>query len=447
MNVAVIGGTGYVGLVTGIGLAIHGNNVICADIDGKKINDLNNNVLPIYEEGLDSLLEDAKRSKKIRFTTCIKDAVTESEIIVIAVGTPERKNGGADMSYLISALRSIANCMDEYKVIVIKSTVPVGTCEMAGTFIRNNLKNSHCPFDVVSNPEFLREGSAVKDFLYPERIVIGSDSEKSTAKMKELYGTFDAPVVLTDTKSSEMLKYACNSYLATRISFINEIAEVCEKVGADINSVLQGMKLDKRIGSSYLSPGPGFGGPCLTNDIKSLINFGAKANANVSLLKSVLNRNEVQIKNIMSYIGRELADTSSKKVTILGLSFKAGTNDTRNSPAVKLVQRLAETKNSVAVYDPVVKRLDSPLNGNVCFSHSIEDAVNQSDCLIIMTEWEEFKNIDLNSVYKQMRIPLIIDTRNTLSSIKAVETGFKYKGIGIGNSRPESSIEISRNIV
>ncbi len=447
MNVAVIGGTGYVGLVTGIGLAVHGNNVICADIDEKKIINLNNNVLPIYEDGLPSLLEEAKMKNKIRFTTCIKDAVTESEIIMIAVGTPESKNGGTDLSHLINAWRSIAACMNGYKVIVIKSTVPVGTCEIARAFLHNNMKNAHYTFDVVSNPEFLREGSAVRDFLFPERIVLGADSEKSSAKMKELYSTFDTPVVLTDTKSSEMLKYACNSYLAARISFINEIAEICEKVGADINSVLQGMKLDKRIGSSYLSPGPGFGGPCLNKDIKSLINFGAKANANVSLLKSVLNRNEVQIKNIMSYISKELADTSDKNVTILGLSFKAGTNDTRNSPSVKLLQKLSATKNNITVYDPVVKKLEETFGFNVHFAQSLEDAVSQSDCLIIMTEWEEFKAMDLCSVYNKMRTPVIIDAKNLLPFGEAVETGFKYKGIGIGDSRAESYMKISGDMV
>lgn len=442
MRLSIIGGTGYVGLVTGIGLASVGNDVICADIDEKKIEGLNNNVLPIHEEGLYDLLLEVKANNKITFTNCIKTAVTESDIIMIAVGTPENKNGDSDLSQIVKALKSVAGYMDTYKVIVIKSTVPVGTCDMAKLFISDNLKDSLVPFDVVSNPEFLREGSAVKDFLNPERVVIGADSQRARSMMEELYKPFNTPLVITDTKSSEMIKYACNTYLATRISFINEIAEICEKVNADITSVIEGMKYDKRIGPHYLNPGPGFGGPCLSKDIKSLISFGSKANANVNMLKAVLNRNEVQIKNIVNYVNEELKEIGCKKAAILGLSFKAGTNDTRNSPALHLIEKLSETKSEISVFDPIVKQIDEPLNSRVKFAENITEAVREADCLIIMTEWSDFKQLDLDSIYSLMNTPVIVDTRNVIDFEKAHELGFKFKGVGLKSSKSKDNSDI-----
>lgn len=245
LKVSIIGGTGYVGLITGLGLAVQGNDVLCMDTDYRKIGALNSDELPIYEEGLAELLREAKARNKVAFTTDIKTAVKESDILMLAVGTPETKNGDTDMSQLIKALKSIAGHIDNYKTIVIKSTVPVGTCDMARRIIKDNLKNSLVPFDLVSNPEFLREGNAVRDFLKPDRIVIGTESPESEVIMKALYAPFAAPLVLTDTRSSEMVKYACNAYLATRISFVNEISEISEKVNADIHAILEGMKLDK----------------------------------------------------------------------------------------------------------------------------------------------------------------------------------------------------------
>lgn len=447
MNIAIVGGTGYVGLVSGLGLAAHNHNVICVDIDETKINGLNNGILPIYEEGLAELLNDVKARGRVRFTTDISEAVAASDVVFVAVGTPEGKNGETDISQLVRALKAIANSIDKYKVVAIKSTVPVGTNEMARMFIQSNLRNSQCTFDVVSNPEFLREGSAVQDFLYPERVIVGADSKKAADIMRKLYSSFEAPIIVTDTKSAEMIKYACNSYLATRISFINEIAEICEKVNADINSVLTGMKFDKRIGGLYLNPGPGFGGPCLSKDIKSLINIGTRANANVNLLKSVVGRNDIQIRNIMHVVERELAEADAKRVSVLGLSFKAGTNDTRNSPAVRLVEKLLEENYDVIVYDPVVKVLDEEYSSNVTFAGSVDEAVCGSDCLIIMTEWEEFKKIDLKNTYYRMRTPLIIDTRNILQADKAFKAGIRYSGIGVKKPQSEASVKEYRNIV
>jgi len=434
VKISIIGGTGYVGLITGLGLAVHGHDVICMDGDSSKLNKLNNGELPIFEESLHELLKEATDRNKVVFTNNIKTAVRESDIIMIAVGTPESKNGETDMSQLILALKLVAGYMNYYKTIVIKSTVPVGTCAMASMIIKDNLKNPMIPFDVVSNPEFLREGNAVSDFLNPDRIVVGIDTPESEVVMKELYSTFDAPMIFTDTRSSELVKYACNAYLATRLSFINEISEISEKVNADIHAILRGMKLDKRIGSHYLNPGPGFGGLCLTKDLKSLICFASKANTDLPLLKAVLERNGIQIKSIIGYVMSELKDVENTKIAILGLSFKAGTNDTRNSPAIHLLEKLTATKTTIHVFDPVVKNLEEPLNSRVTFSENIEDTIKDADCLIVMTEWQEFKELELKTVYNMMKTPLIVDTRNIFAPNKAHYLGFQYKGIGIADN-------------
>jgi len=299
--------------------------------------------------------------------------------------------------------------------------------------MEENLKHSSAGFDVVSNPEFLREGNAVHDFMSPERIVIGTDNPEAAEKIKKLYKSFDVPVLISDIRSAEMAKYACNSYLASRISFINEIAEICEKVGADINSVTRVMKLDKRIGRDYLSPGPGFGGPCLSKDLKSLINFAQRADANVNMLKSVSDRNDMQIDNLTDYICKETSGSGNAKISVLGLSFKAGTGDIRNSPAVYLLEKLVSTGISVTAFDPVVKQLDNRFNYNVTLAGTIEDAVRNSDCLVIMTDWQEFKELSLEKIKDIMRTPSIVDARNIISATDAYNHGFRYKGIGTGS--------------
>lgn len=430
MKIAMIGGTGYVGLVTGVGFASRGHDVVCMDIDERKIDGLHHGVIPIYEEGLDKLLQEAWNNKRISFTTELNKAVVESDVIFVTVGTPEGKNGKTNRSYLMSALKSIAQAIDSYKVVVIKSTVPVGTGHMAGNLFKKYVKDPSVTYDIVSNPEFLREGTAVQDFLYPERVIIGAESEKASVIMQELYKSFDAPIIVTDIKSSEMIKYACNAYLATRISFVNEIAEICQKVDADVSMVLAGMKYDKRIGGLYLNPGPGFGGPCLSKDIKSLIHIGKKAKANVSLLKSVLKRNEVQIKNILNTIQCELMGIEVKKVAVLGLSFKAGTNDIRNSPAVHLIDKLLDSGYHVSAYDPVVRNYEPDSKGSIIFTQSARETIQEADCVIIMTEWNEFKELDVQDMNKLMRTPLVIDTRNILSAKLAHEAGLHYIGIG-----------------
>lgn len=448
MRVSIIGGTGYIGLVTGIGLAAKGHHVICADIDRSKIENMDRGILPVYEEGLDVLLQKAKSDGYISFTDCIHSAVMESDILMIAVGTPEGKNGETDMSQLVNALISVASAMDRHKTIVIKSTVPVGTCDMAAALVRKNLKSPSISFDLVSNPEFLREGSAVKDFLNPDRIVIGTSDNYTACIMKNLYKEFDCPVIVTDPRSSEMIKYSCNSYLAARISFINEIAEICEKVDADIHSVIDGMKFDKRIGSHYLNPGPGFGGPCLHKDIRSLIHFGEQAGADVGMLKAVLERNEKQVGNIVSYINSILKSIKNKKVTVLGLSFKAGTDDTRNSPSLMLVKKLVEANYRVSVYDPKVEKIAEKLNSFVFMAHSIDEAAVNTDCIVVMTEWEEFASMDLDALHQVMRHHYIVDVRNIMSPKKASEAGFHYKGIGMQLSRlHKSAAQLMKRII
>lgn len=336
------------GIPVVLGLAVHGNDVICMDTDIQKIDALNGGELPIHEEGLTELLKEAVEKNKVTFTNSLKTAVMESSIIIIVVGTPESITGDADFSQLIMAIKSVACLIDEYKVIVIKSTVPVGTCEIARMIIKDNLKNPLIPFDVVSNPEFLREGNAIQDFLKPDRIIVGVNTPESGEVMKNLYRTFNAPIILTDTRSSELVKYACNAYL---------------------------------------------------------------------------------------YVINELKDMSGKKIAVLGLSFKAGTNDTRNSPAVHLLEKLINTNTHIHVYDPVVKSLEEPLRSRLVFSESIEDALNNADCLIIMTEWQEFKELDLERVYDLMKVPVLIDTRNIFSSVQANNYGFRYQGIGKASGR------------
>jgi UDPglucose 6-dehydrogenase len=434
MRVSIIGGTGYIGLVTGIGLAAKGHRVICADIDRLKIENIERGVLPICEEGLDALLQEAKRYGNISFTSSIHSAVIISDIVMIAVGTPEGINGETDMNQLLNALKSVAAAMDHHKTIVIKSTVPVGTNDMAATLIKKHLKSSSITFDMVSNPEFLREGSAVKDFMNPDRIVIGTCCNDAAQTMRELYRCFDCPVIVTEPRSSEMIKYACNSYLAARISFINEIAEICEKVDANIQSVIDGMKSDKRIGGHYLSPGPGFGGPCLHKDIRSLIHFGEQAGADVGMLKAVLERNEKQIESIVQYIGTILKSIKNKKVAVLGLSFKAGTSDTRNSPAITLIRKLVETNCKVSIYDPVICKIEEHLNSSVIMAQSIGEATVNADCIVVMTEWEEFFTMNLDVLYNGMRHAFIVDARNIISPDRALKAGFQYKGIGVQRS-------------
>lgn len=430
MRVSIIGGTGYIGLVTGIGLAAKGHRVICADIDHSKIEKMGKGILPIYEEGLDDLLQKAKKDGNISFTDNIHTAVRESDILMIAVGTPEGINGETNMNQLLDALKSVASSMDRHKTIVIKSTVPVGTSDMAAAFIKRHLKASSISFDLLSNPEFLREGSAVKDFMNPDRIVIGSYDSDAAQKVRELYSGFDCPFIVTEPRSAEMIKYACNSYLAARISFINEIAEICEKTGADIQSVTDGMKSDKRIGGKYLNPGPGFGGPCLHKDIRSLIHFGEQAGADAVMLKAVLGRNEKQVGNIIHSIGTLLKGLKNRKVAVLGLSFKAGTDDTRNSPAITLIRLLAEAEYKVSAYDPKVRKIEDPLKSSVIMAQSIDEAAANADCIVVMTEWEEFTVMDLDALNRIMRHAYIVDARNVISPERASKAGFQYKGIG-----------------
>jgi UDPglucose 6-dehydrogenase len=449
MRVAVVGGTGYVGLVTAIGLAVHKNHVVCVDIDSRKIKHLNQGEIPIYEKGLNKLLKIALRKKRIHFKLDFRDAIINSEIIMVTVGTPEGEDGDVDLSQVFTAVKIIAEYIGEFKTIVIKSTVPVGTCDTVRRIIKENLRDEAVSFEVVFNPEFLSEGNAVQDFMNPERIVIGADSIKAANPVKKLYRTFKAPVIITDIRSAELVKYACNAYLANRISFINEIAEISEKVNADIHSVIKCMKLDKRIGKYHLNPGPGFGGPCLSKDLKSLVQIAKDAGANHDLLQAVLARNETQIENLIQCLQLHRKREDLKRIGVLGLSYKAGTNDVRNSPAIKLIERLSVNEEEIVVFDPVVKQLDGPIQARVYFADCMEEAIQNADCLIIMTEWDEFKNLNLEKVALLMRNPFIIDTRNILPTERARHIGFRYIGTGINfDSRsflPDQKLEPDQN--
>ncbi|KPU46293.1 UDP-glucose 6-dehydrogenase YwqF [Oxobacter pfennigii] len=430
MKAAIIGGSGYVGLVTGAGLSQMGHTVVCMDVDKRKIENLQKGIPPIYEDGLKELIDKNMEEKSLIFTCDLKKAMDKADVVFITVGTPENEDGSADLSYIYKAAESIAKHINEYMVVVLKSTVPVGTCDKVYDIIQANTADKKIYFDVVSNPEFLREGSAVKDFFNPDRIVIGTESIMASGVLKELYRNFKCPLLVTGRRSSELIKYASNTFLALRLSFINEIAEVCENAGGDIEEVAKGMGLDKRIGQSYLKAGIGFGGPCLVKDLKALINTAEKYDCGNELLKAALNRNYMQSRSFIKKLKSMLGTLENKQIIIAGLSFKPGTDDTRNSPSLNMISSLLEENAQVYAYDPKVKFLPKPYSNSVTFVEDIEGGAKGKDAIIFMTEWEEFNNINFKKVGHIMRTPVIADGRNIFNPYEMIKNGFKYTSIG-----------------
>ena len=426
-------GTGYVGLTTGVALASLDHKVICMDKDESKIGKLKRGIVPIYELGLDSLLNTYKSN--IEFTSELSRAVQESEIIFICVGTPSREDGSIDMSYFREAVNEIAKLISEYKVIVNKSTVPVGTADWVREEISKYYKGE---FSVVSNPEFLREGSALKDFLEPDRIVIGVEDERAKEIMLDIYAKINAPKIVVDLGSAEMIKYAANAFLAMKISFINEIANICEKVGADVKKVAEGIGLDKRIGLYFLNAGIGYGGSCFPKDIDGLLMVANKYNYDFKLLKAVSEVNEYQqerfVKKIIDILVKEKGDT----VAIWGLAFKPNTDDVRKSPALKIIRRLAEEGYKIKAYDPKaienakkeLQSLNREYVENICFCSDPYEAVEGADVLVLVTEWLDFLKLDMSKVKNLMRKPYFLDGRNQFEPEELKKLGFYYEGIG-----------------
>lgn len=425
-------GCGYVGLVAGTCLADMGNEVTCFDIDKGKINKLNKGIVPIYEPGLKDMFERNIKEKRLRFSNDIKTTIKKSNVIFITVGTPPGKNHEADLFAVKSVAEQIGRNMDTYKVIVNKSTVPVGTAELVRKIIKKN-QTGDCEFDVVSNPEFLREGEAVKDFTNPDRIVIGTDNEKAKKIMVSIYrgiARADKPVFITDIKSAEMIKYASNAMLATRISFMNEIAQLCEKVGADIKSVAKGIGLDNRIGPRFLQAGMGYGGSCFPKDVRALIELMKRNKVKGDVLSAVNRVNEDQRKFILLKIKKLLPSLKEKTIAIWGLAFKPKTDDIREAPSIAIIMELQRSGAKIRAFDPEAKLNAKKVLKGVIFCNDPYSTVKGCDALVIATEWNEFRVLDIDKIKRLLKQPNIIDGRNIYEPEEMKNAGFNYVGIG-----------------
>ncbi len=439
MQISVIG-TGYVGLVTGACFAEFGVNVLCMDNDEKRISKLEKGEVPFYEPGITELVAKGLSHGRLSFTAELMRAVDHGEVIFIAVGTPPKKDGSADLSFVEQVGRGIARKMTSYKVVATKSTVPVGTGALLRKVI-TSAQEKKIAFDIVSNPEFLREGSAIEDFMRPNRVVIGSDSERAIALMKDLYRPLyllETPIVVTDVPTAEMVKYASNAFLATKISFINEIATLCERVGADVQTVAKGMGLDHRIGSKFLHAGPGFGGSCFPKDLAALVQIGENAGYQMQIAGAAAAVNTQQRERMVEKIWEALGTLRGKTVGVLGLSFKPNTNDLREAPALTIAQELMEQGATVHAYDPVALEEASKLLPGVVPCQNVDDTAKGADALVLMTEWNEFRNLDFNKLKSIMRQPILIDLRNVYESTRVTPFGFRHVSVGRPTKDPDA---------
>ncbi|MGE6618986.1 UDP-glucose dehydrogenase family protein [Bacillus mycoides] len=411
MNIAIFG-TGYVGLVTGVCLSDIGHNVTCIDIDEKKIEKMKNGESPIYEPGLDELMFKNIKEERLHFTSNCKEALKDVEVIYIAVGTPQKDNGSANLQYIEQVAKDIAGSLTNEAIVVIKSTVPVGTNNHVKNIIEKNLK-ANVKINMVSNPEFLREGSAIHDSFYGDRIVIGTDDTETAHKMEEVNKPFNVPVFKTTIRSSEMIKYAANAFLATKISFINEIANICEKLGADVEHVANGMGLDKRIGTQFLKAGIGYGGSCFPKDTHALIQIAGNVEHDFELLKSVVTVNNNQQASLIEKMEIEVGNLDGKRIAMLGLAFKPNTDDMREAASIVLAEKLVSLGAKVVAYDPIaIENAKLLLPNEVEYVSSVEVAVQQADIALIVTEWDDIKTFSIEKYIELMKQPIIFDGRN-----------------------------------
>lgn len=429
MNLCVIG-TGYVGLVTGTVFADLGNNVVCCDKDAAKIEMLARGEMPIYEPGLEEMVKRNVEDRRLSFSTDLGRAIGDSEVVFIAVGTPPGSDGYADLSAVKDVAKVIARNLDRYKVIVNKSTVPVGTGDLVREIIDINKVRPDVEFDVVSNPEFLREGNAINDTLCPDRIVIGAPSQNVAMRILELYAPLERPMIITDVYSAEMIKYASNAFLATKISFINAIANICELSNADVVQVAKGMGLDKRIGSEFLNAGLGYGGSCFGKDTSCLVITAEKLGYDFKLLTSVIDINTSQPKQFVDRIRRVLGGLEGKTVAVLGLAFKPNTDDLRDAKSLEIIVNLLAENAAVKAYDPIAMPNTRKVFPQIEYSENAYDAVEGADAVIIVTEWNEFKFLDLARVSKTMAQPIIFDGRNIYDPERMRRLGFDYYCVG-----------------
>jgi len=464
MKIAIIG-TGYVGLVTGTCLADFGLSVTCVDQDEQKINLLNSGGVPIYEPNLEALIKKNVSANRLTFTTDLEKAVKQSKIIFIAVGTPSNNDGSANLKQIEKVAQQIATSMNEYKVIINKSTVPIGTATKIKEIINKNVianpssviarseatrqsqPYSHCegakrpkqslstpyPFDIVSNPEFLREGSAVYDFTHPDKIVIGTNSPKALKIMQEIYRPLyliDTPFVITNPETAELIKYACNAFLATKITFINEIANLCDKVGADVHQIAKAMGLDGRISPKFLHPGPGYGGSCFPKDTEALYHFSSTRGYEFKLLKGVISANKRQRELMVEKIKHHLGSLKGKTIAILGLAFKQNTDDIRKSPAIDIINLLLKEGAHIKCFDPLAMDNTKKILPNLTYCQDEYKTARDSDALIIATEWNQFRNLDLLKIKKLLKSPILLDLRNLYDPAALKALGFIYEGVG-----------------
>ncbi|MBI4013337.1 MAG: UDP-glucose/GDP-mannose dehydrogenase family protein [Candidatus Rokubacteria bacterium] len=429
MNIAVVG-TGYVGLVTGAVFADLGNDVVCVDKDAAKIEMLRAGQMPIYEPGLEELVHRNQADERLGFTTDLTQAVRRSDIVFIAVGTPPKANGESDLSAVEEVAHGIARALDRYKVIVNKSTVPVGTGDLVRDIVARNRRRP-VDFDVVSNPEFLREGSAIEDTLRPDRIVIGAPNQQVAMTLLELYAPLERPMIITDVPSAEMIKYASNSFLATKISFINAIANVCELAGADVTQVVKGMGLDPRIGGAFIQPGLGYGGSCFPKDTDSLVQTAARLGYDFRLLRSVVEVNRERAQRFVALVRKVLDPLEDRVIAVLGLAFKPKTDDMRDARSVEVIAGLLEGGARVRAYDPVaMANARTLLPPAVEYCQSSYEAAEGADAVAIVTEWNEFKLLNLERLRGLMRRPLVFDGRNIYEPDRMRRLGFEYHSIG-----------------
>lgn len=427
-NIAIVG-TGYVGLVTGVTLSDIGHHVTCVDIDEAKVQKMQNGESPIYEPGLDELMTKNINEERLFFTTNHKEAFKGAEVIYIAVGTPENEDGTANLVFVERVAEQIAESVTDNVIVVTKSTVPVGTNDKIKTLIEEKLVNN-VQVSVVSNPEFLREGSAIYDTFNGDRIVIGSDDEYAAAVLEDINKPFDVPIYRTDVRSAEMIKYASNAFLATKISFINEIANVCDLVGANVQDVAKGMGLDKRIGDKFLNAGIGYGGSCFPKDTKALVNIANEVGYDFKILNSVVDVNKQQQRLLLDKLSERIGDLKGKKVALLGLAFKPNTDDMREAASIVVTNALIEQGAQVVGFDPIAsENAKSILKSEMKYADSVEEAVKNSDATLILTEWDEVKGVDLD-VFKSMNYPLVVDGRNCFALDTMKNAGIEYHSVG-----------------
>ena len=426
-------GTGYVGLVSGAGISDFGHHVTCADIIESKIKLLKNGEIPIYEPGLHELVDRNVNAGRLSFTTQVDEAIQQADVIFIAVGTPQSDNGEANISAVESVAKSIGKNLNSYKVICTKSTVPIGTGNIICELIRENMVDGG-EFDYVSNPEFLREGSAVKDFLWPDRVVIGASSTKAFNIMQDVYRPLyvnEKPILHTNVATAEMIKYAANAFLALKISYINEVANLCEAVGADVHLVAKGMGQDGRISPKFLHPGPGFGGSCFPKDTQAFATLSRKKGVPMNTIDAAITTNNIQKTRMVEKLNNLIGgDFSGKTIGVLGLAFKPNTDDVRESSSIEMIQSILDEGGKVKAYDPIANKSMQNIFPDLNYLHSWEETCDGVDAMVIMTEWNEFRGMNLKKLKKVMKTPLVLDTRNILSMDKLSEYGFQFDNVG-----------------